>query len=78
MEAVTDYRTDTVFALAELSYLAGMRARSKGPARPGHCSSPRVFMPTNILSDERLAPPDPYDRRFRLACDLYNSALPKP
>ncbi|MBM9532295.1 hypothetical protein JWG42_19245, partial [Desulfoprunum benzoelyticum] len=29
-EAVTDYRTDTVFALAELSYLAGMRARSQG------------------------------------------------
>lgn len=75
-EAVTDYRTDTVFALAELSYLAGMRARSKGPgtSRPLFFSS-CFYAYQYLVGNERLAPPDPYDRRFRLACDLYNSAL---
>lgn len=75
-EAVRDYRTDTVFALAELSYLAGMRARSQGPgvSRPLFFAS--VFYAYQYLvGSEGLAPPNAHDRRFRLACDLYNSAL---
>lgn len=75
-EAVRDYRTDTVFALAELSYLAGMRARSQGP-----CASRPLFFASvfyayqYLVGSEGLAPPNAHDRRFRLACDLYNSAL---
>jgi hypothetical protein len=56
-EAIRDYRTDTVFALAELSYLAGMRARSKGSGHPIRIFLHRFSTPTSILSaamDTRL------------------------
>lgn len=75
-EAVRDYRTDTVFALAELSYLAGMRARSQGPGASRPLFFASVFYAYQYLfGSEGLAPPSEHDRRFRLACDLYNSAL---
>lgn len=75
-EAVRDYRTDTVFALAELSYLAGMRARSQGPGASNPLFFASVFYAYQYLvGGDGHTPPDAHDRRFRLACDLYNSAL---
>jgi pimeloyl-ACP methyl ester carboxylesterase len=67
-------RRDVLFALAELNYLAGMRSRESRKQQ----SHPYFFASTlyayfYLLDD--TAPSDPFDRRFRTACDLYNSAL---
>lgn len=75
-EAEKDDRNDLLFALAELNYFVGMRYRQDGV----HKSHPHFFASAMyayfyLLGKEWVAPPNPFERRFRLACDLYNSAL---
>jgi triacylglycerol esterase/lipase EstA (alpha/beta hydrolase family) len=75
-KVVIDSRSDTVFALAELSYLAGLRKRHEGGSSTQPIFFASVFYAYQYLfGNDGLEPPNPHDRRFRLACDLYNSAL---
>ena len=69
-QACRDNRRDTLFAVSELSYAEGVRTKEKA-----------FFIQSSIyaylfLFEEGLEnPPDPYDRRFRVAADLYNRGL---
>lgn len=67
-------RRDILFALAELNYLAGMRSRENQLQRSYSYFFASVLYAYLYLLDD-TAPYDPFDRRFRTACDLYNSAL---
>lgn len=65
---------DTLFALAELNYLVGMRCReSRIELARCYFFASALYAYFYLLDDP--APSDPFDRRFRIACDLYNSAL---
>jgi pimeloyl-ACP methyl ester carboxylesterase len=65
---------DILFALAELSYLAGMRSReSQKQQSHSYFFASTLYAYFYLLDD--TSPPNPFDRRFRTACDLYNSAL---
>lgn len=59
-----------VYALAELSYLAGKRLNSRE-----HYAAAAVYAYSYLFGDEWGTPPNPYDRRFRWACELYNRGL---
>lgn len=79
-QALHDDRRDTLYALAELSYLHGERlVQSLEPA--DRALAPDYFLLTSIyanhfLLDERSEPPPTaFDPRTRAACDLYNIAL---
>ena len=67
-------RRDILFALAELNYLTGMRSR-KSQIELAHCYffASAIYAYFYLLDD--TARIDPFDRRFRITCDLYNSAL---
>ncbi|KJS29133.1 MAG: hypothetical protein VR64_21535 [Desulfatitalea sp. BRH_c12] len=78
--ACKDERRDLLYALSELSYLIGEKKRTgfdydypEQAARPYYLSS-AVYAYFFLLGD-RGELPSPYDRRFRVACDLYNTAL---
>lgn len=75
-EAEKDYRNDLLFALAELNYFIGMRSRHRGiqQSHP-HFFASAIYAYFYLLGKEWLEPPNPFDRRFRIACDLYNSSL---
>jgi pimeloyl-ACP methyl ester carboxylesterase len=75
-EAEKDYRNDLLFALAELNYFVGMRYRHKGiqQSHPYFFAS-GIYAYFYLLGKEWLEPPSAFDRRFRIACDLYNNAL---
>lgn len=58
---------EALFALSELSYLAGKRRRSR------ECYlAAAVYAHLYLLHDP---PPSAFDRRFRWACDIYNRSL---
>ena len=63
---------ELLFALSELSYAAGQRLD-----RQDAYLSAAVYAYFYLLSDEPVRPPNPFDRRFRVASDLYNSGLAK-
>ena len=75
-EAEKDYRNDLLFALAELNYFFAMRQRQGGveKSRP-HFFASAIYASLYLLSKDWLERPSPYDRRFRIACDLYNNSL---
>jgi pimeloyl-ACP methyl ester carboxylesterase len=78
--ALTDDRRDLLFALAELSFLHADRLqRSVKPGLPRQAPdwylSSAIYAYEFLLGEGREAPPDPFDRRFRLACDIYNRAV---
>lgn len=75
-EAEKDYRNDLLFALSELNYFIGMRLRQDGikQSRP-HFFASAIYAYFYLLGKEWLEPPSAFDRRFRIACDLYNNAL---
>jgi pimeloyl-ACP methyl ester carboxylesterase len=71
---------DTLFALAELSYVAGDRIRHS--IKPWDLRDPRdyylgsaVYAWLFLFGQGQEAPPAFFDRRLRKACDLYNYAL---
>ncbi|RKY22333.1 MAG: hypothetical protein DRQ55_01465 [Planctomycetota bacterium] len=62
---------ENLFALAELSFHHG---RQHDECTYGFLAS-AVYAWLYLMGDEDPVPPNPYDRRFRWACDLYNSGL---
>src|SRR5262249_21257882 len=76
---VTGHR-DLLFALAEMSYVAGDQIRrSVKPwdprdARDFYLGS-AVYAYSFLFGDAKEPPPGPFDRRFREACEFYNYAL---
>ena len=77
-----DDRRDLRFALAELSFLYGDHlSESIDPAEhrlaPDYFLMSSVYAALYLFGDSQEAPPSPFDRRFREACDLYNRALGK-
>jgi pimeloyl-ACP methyl ester carboxylesterase len=75
-QAENDYRSDILFALAELNYFVGMRNRKRGIEKSHpHFFASVLYAYFYLLGGQRATPPDPFDRRFRIACDLYNSGL---
>ncbi len=78
--ALTDGRRDLLFALAELSFHQGerlLRSVKPGAARaaPDRFLSSAIYAYLFLLGDGGEPAPDPFERRFRLACDLYNRAV---
>ena len=79
-QAVQDDRRDVLFALAELNYLRAERLRHSvkpGQARraPDFFFASAIYAQLYLLGDGAQPPPGPFDRRFRIACDLHNCAL---
>jgi len=59
-----------LFALAELSYLAGARLNDSS------CFlAAAVYAHLFLVGEKDAVRPSPYDRRFRWACDIYNRSL---
>jgi len=75
-QAETEDRQDLLFALAELNYFTGMRCRSEGvkQSRP-HFFAATLYASLYLIGKQGQSPVSPFDRRFRLACDLYNGSL---
>jgi len=79
-KAVGTGERDLLFALAELSYVAADRIeRSVKPwdprdARDYYLGS-AVYAWLFLFGEGKDAPPAPFDRRFRRACDFYNYGL---
>lgn len=75
--ADVDPRADNVYAVAELAYIAGKKIEARGE-RPlaldmyGTAVANAYFY---LLDEEYDGGRNPYDPRFRRACDLYNVAL---
>jgi pimeloyl-ACP methyl ester carboxylesterase len=61
---------DHLHAIAELCYLRGGQLRSRE-----HFLAAAVYAYLYLLGEPELEPANPYDRRFRWACDLYNRGL---
>ena len=57
-------------ALAELAFLRATALRSRD-----HFLAAAVYAYLYLLGEDELEPANPYDRRFRWACDLYNRSL---
>lgn len=79
-KALTDHRRDILFALAELNFLHGERLqRSVKPGQsmqaPDYFLSASIYASLFLLGNGQEAPPGPFDRRFRIACDLYNRGV---
>jgi pimeloyl-ACP methyl ester carboxylesterase len=79
-KACEDERRDLLYTLSELTYLTAEKVR-KGfsetgldKAKPYYFAS-AVYAYLYLLSERDEDPPSSYDRRFRVACDLYNTAL---
>ncbi len=75
----TDER-NLLFALAELSYVAGDQIRRS--VKPWDPRDPRdyylgsaVYAWLYLFGDSKDPKPDPFDRRYRMACDFYNYSL---
>lgn len=69
---------DTVFALAELSFLTGKKMQRLNKKVAMSLYGATVAYSYFYLFDESVGTmPNEYDPRFRLACDLYNTALAK-
>jgi pimeloyl-ACP methyl ester carboxylesterase len=57
-------------ALSELCYMRGKQLGSRD-----HYLAAAVYAYLYLLGEDELEPANPYDRRFRWACDLYNRGL---
>lgn len=71
--ACQDTRRDLLFALAELSFAVADRADDRA-----YYLQSSVYAYLYLFAPpaaDHADPPDPYDRRFRVAIDLYNRAL---
>ncbi|MGQ9504928.1 MAG: esterase/lipase family protein [Thermogutta sp.] len=69
-------RADNVYAYAEISYLLAKRVERRQPRLALDFYGGTVLKAYQYLFDPRFANTrNPYDPRFRGACDLYNEAL---
>ncbi|MBY0528209.1 MAG: hypothetical protein K2R98_32740 [Gemmataceae bacterium] len=75
--AVQSADPEIVFALAEVSYLFGKQIEQHSCLDACGYYYLCAGYSYHYLFDDRPQPPSPYDPRFRLACDLYNTGLSK-
>ena len=78
--AKSDARRDILFALSELSYLQGeaVHADYSNPDKQQAFDfflQSAVYAYYYLLDEARKAPPTPYDKDDRVACELYNRSL---
>ena len=79
-KALATGERDLLFALAELSYVAGGHIRHSvkpwdGRAARDYYLGAAVYAWLFLFGEGKDAPPGAFDRRFREACDLYNYGL---
>ncbi|OQY50554.1 MAG: hypothetical protein B6240_01465, partial [Desulfobacteraceae bacterium 4572_87] len=79
-KAITDNRRDLLFALAELNYFTAKYTLrdlddSPLPENRQYYLSSAVYAYFYLFNDTRNKPANPFNRRYRLACDIYNIAL---
>ncbi len=67
---LADPQRSFLHAIAELCYLRGKKLGSRE-----HYLAAAVYAYFYLLGEDELEPANPYDRRFRWACDLYNRGL---
>ena len=79
-KALATGQRDLLFALAEMSYVAAENIRRS--VKPWDPRDPRdyylgsaVYAWLFLFGEGQDAPPSPFDRRFREACDYYNYSL---
>ncbi len=68
--ATADPYRQALFALSELAFLIGDEDDD-----PDAYLASAIYAYLYLFGEEQAEPPNPYDRRFRQACDLYNGAL---
>ncbi len=78
--ACRDERRDTLFALAEMAFLLGKqgcRLKLDGRALEpeNFYAAAAVYGYLFLLGPGEEPPPGSFDRRYRMACDLYNGSL---
>jgi hypothetical protein len=72
---IDDNPADALFALAELSYLRGRELQGQQlDSRPDYLAA-AIYAYAFLFPEDPAQRPDPYDPRFRWACDLYNLTL---
>ncbi|MBT3368832.1 MAG: hypothetical protein HN416_16930, partial [Nitrospina sp.] len=76
----TDNRRDLLFALAELNYFTAKYTLrdlddSPLPENREYYLNATIYAYFYLFDETRNKPANPYHRRYRLACDLYNIAL---
>lgn len=79
-KAVATDERNLLFALAEMSYVAGNQIQhSVKPWEPrdarDYYLGSAVYAWLFLFGEGKDTPPGPFDRRFRAACDLYNYSL---
>lgn len=86
--ACEETRRDVLYALAEISYAAGKKYESftwtgNTTGRPGrqvargYYGAAAIYAYLYLFDPSVGTAPDPFDRRFRTACDFYNRGLAK-
>ena len=76
----TDNRRDLLFALAELNYFTAKYTLrdlddSPLPENREYYLNAAIYAYFYLFDETRNKPANPYNRRYRLACDLYNISL---
>ena len=76
----TDNRRDLLFALAELNYFTAKHTLrdlddTPLPENRAYYLSAAIYAYFYLFDETRNKPASPFDRRYRLACDIYNIAL---
>jgi pimeloyl-ACP methyl ester carboxylesterase len=78
-KACADDRRDLLYALSELSYLTASQipktSTSKRDQARSYYLASAIYAYLYLLGERGGAPPSPFDRRYRVACDLYNTAI---
>ena len=79
-KACEDDRRDLLYALSELTYLTAYRIQrasetTNSERAKRYYLASAIYAYFYLLGERGGEPPSPYDRRFRVACDLYNTAL---
>ena len=78
----TDHRRDLLFALAELNYFTAKYTLrdlddSPLPENRQYYLDAAIYAYFYLFNNTRNKPANPFNRRYRLACDIYNIALAK-
>jgi len=78
----TDHRRDLLFALAELNYFTAKYTLrdlddSPLPENRQYYLNATIYAYFYLFNNTRNKPANPFNRRYRLACDIYNIALAK-
>ena len=78
----TDNRRDLIFALAELNYYTARHTLrylddTPLPESSQYYLNAAIYAYFYLFDETRNKPANPFNRRFRLACDIYNISLAK-